>query len=134
MFRAPLNNSKKTLITSSLALFFLLFFSNRIFQFELVYLCVFAALLSLNTATLKNEYNIRFNQAGCIYSSFLFALFHLSNYFPITHNKIALLPFALFPLFLIGMVLSVIRIEKGVLYSIFFHILFNNISILFRYL
>lgn len=133
MFRSPLNNSRKTIFVSVITIIFFIPFSSRIFSMNVIYVVMFSGLLTLNYLSTRGVSISNFKKNICFGSSVLFALFHLPNFVPITQNKIILLPFALMPYFILGLILSIIRIEKGLVYAILFHLLFNNISLSFRF-
>jgi len=137
MYRAPLNMSKKTILFSSFLIVFYIFAGDKVFGGNLFYLSTFiiiCLLIILSLFNSKQTLKVDNKKYPIYLSSGLFALFHISNFFPIVHTlQIVLMPLTLLPFFVGGILFSIIRIEKGIIFSILVHIIFNLFTLIIKH-
>ncbi len=134
MFRAPLKRIKSTIFFSSVSILFYIFFGQHLYDSNLWFILLFIIMnLSIIISMffkLGTRLQITTRQTIIIFSVF-FAFFHLSNFLPMENNyKTFLMPINLLPYFVLGLILSIVRLYRGIIYSIVIHMFYNLFTVL----
>ncbi|MGM9506326.1 CPBP family glutamic-type intramembrane protease [Larkinella sp. GY13] len=129
-FRLILNPTKKNIIISSTIFFFLI--SGPVWYLSTfptirLLICFFIFIFFYTFSDFFNDKLLRLNKFFLLaISSFGFALFHIFNF---SNFHFILLPIYLIyvlPQFFLGVILGIIRLKNGFLWSVLLHILING--------